>query len=748
MKKQYILLLSIVLNLSFPLTMSAQNSKELYRNPAYVVKSDAVSEAQFFAKIVSPTEITSDYLKTSDIQKGETPKPRTWKLSQDISKLPQFESDLPIANAMYNLSLEEMLLDIRPDSAFMAGKEWEGVWTRDISYSIYLSLAMLKPENAKISLLRKVQNGVIIQDTGTGGSYPVSTDRMTWALAAYEIYAVTGDKNWLRQAYDIIKKSAEADQKVALDKSTGLFLGESSFLDWREQSYPQWMEPKDIYTATCLGTNAVHFQTYRILEKMAIELGENATGYKLIAENIKSAINRLFWLENKKYYGQFRYGLVYQTLSERSESLGEALTILFDIAPEDRKKQILSNMPVLNYGVPCIYPQIGGMQNYHNNAIWAFVQAFWNLAAAKGGNEMAVQHGIASLYRQATLFLTNKENMVAQTGNFDGTVINSDRQLWSVAGNLAMVYRIFLGMEFQPNQLVFNPFVPKSFEGEKTIKNFTYRQASLDITVKGFGNKIKKFTIDGVESKKNVINGDLAGKHTIVIELNSTDFQPSTINLVSNKTSPETPKVNKIQNDFLWANIPQIVLYEIWQNGKPIQQVAAKNGFPIPLAKTYCEYQVKAIADDGTSSFLSMPIAVPIVEEKATIVDKLNLDPSTPPDGILFGQQDQVMEMQVKIKVKGKYIFELQYANSEGPINTDNKCAMRTLKLNGKEVGTVVMPQRGEQKGDNYGYSNAILLDLPVGTHTFSLFYLDHNKNMNEKVNTAIVQSGRLRKID
>src|SRR5690348_6039898 len=97
--------------------------------------------------------------------------------------------------------------DIRSDSTFMAGAEWNGVWTRDISYSMILSLAMLHPRICKRSLMRKVKNGVIIQDTGTGGSYPVSTDRMIWATAAREVYKVTGDRSWLKQAYSIIRKS-------------------------------------------------------------------------------------------------------------------------------------------------------------------------------------------------------------------------------------------------------------------------------------------------------------------------------------------------------------------------------------------------------------------------------------------------------------------------------------------------------------------------------------------------------------
>jgi len=47
---------------------------------------------------------------------------------------------------------------------------------------------------------------------------------------------------------------------VAYDAGTGLVKGESSFLDWREQTYPKWMQPADIYESENLGTNAVHYQ--------------------------------------------------------------------------------------------------------------------------------------------------------------------------------------------------------------------------------------------------------------------------------------------------------------------------------------------------------------------------------------------------------------------------------------------------------------------------------------------------------
>ena len=89
------------------------------------------------------------------------------------------------------------------------------MWTRDVSYSVYLSLAMLDPENSLRSLRAKLKEGkngkVIIQDTGTGGSWPVSSDRVVWAMAAWEIYKVTGDKSMLDEAIAAIENTLNDD---------------------------------------------------------------------------------------------------------------------------------------------------------------------------------------------------------------------------------------------------------------------------------------------------------------------------------------------------------------------------------------------------------------------------------------------------------------------------------------------------------------------------------------------------------
>ncbi|MBK8516228.1 MAG: hypothetical protein IPL55_08030 [Saprospiraceae bacterium] len=321
-------------------------------------------------------------------------------------------------------------------------------------------------EIARVSLLKKVKRDRIVQDTGSGGAWPISSDRTVWSIAAWEIYKVTGDMEWLKQAYTIIKNTLEDDAKT-LQSESGLYKGESSFLDWREQTYPKWMANADIFVSENLGTNVIHFQAHRILAAMATTLGLSDKIYKNEADVLKNAINSKLWLPEKGYYSQYRYGRGELIRSNRFEALGEALAILFDVADVEQSKEIIKKSPVTKYGIPCIYPQIPDIPPYHNNAVWPFVQAYWNLAAAKTGNENALTHGLASIYRAGGLFLTNYENFVAQSGDFNGTEINSDRMLWSIAGNIAMVHRVFIGMNFGINGIRFSPVIPQSFGGCK-----------------------------------------------------------------------------------------------------------------------------------------------------------------------------------------------------------------------------------------------------------------------------------------
>ena len=696
-----------------------------------------------FKKIILPGENLDQWIK--------------WKLSKDISSYPSYHSPDILIDALYNKAMEEMTLDILPGGAFMAGAKWTGVWTRDISYSIFLSLAIVNPDAAKTSLMAKVKNDRIIQDTGTGGAWPVSSDRMVWAIAAWEVYKSTGDIDWLKKSFNIIKNSAEDDLNTVFDKSTGLFRGESSFLDWREQTYPRWMDPKDIYSSENLGTNAVHYQAFVILAKMAKLLGYPSESYLRIAQEVKEGMNNLLWISGKGYYGQYRYGRNYFSLSPRSESLGEALSVIFGIPGVERQKQVIENSPVTKFGATCIYPQTPNIPPYHNNAVWPFVESYWAWASAKAGNTNSVEHALASVYRAAALFMTNKENMVASTGDYLGTEINSDRQLWSVAGNLALVYRVIFGISLESNSLSFNPFIPKSYAGKRELDNFKYRGSILSIRINGFGNKINSISLDGKPLKGNSIPGDLTGQHKIIIDMNNQIDSDSRINLVDDLFAPETPIVKLNNKELTWQPVFGAEEYLVFKDGQEISSTK-ENNFKISDEKNFSDYQVLAVDKKGLQSFLSEPVTVVSPNNIITIqAEAGNDDVQNKYSGytgsgyVLLDKNkypNQDVKFNVDIPAAGNYSIDFRYSNGNGPINTDNKCAVRTLSIDGKILSPVILPQRGVDAWTDWGYSNSILTELKKGKHTFAITFLPPDNNMNIETNSALLDCIRVIKVN
>ena len=675
-----------------------------------------------------------------------------WARQADLSAFPRLRSPQRLLDALYNLSLEELTQLVRDDGALSAGAKWPGVWTRDVAFSSVLALAIVAPDAVRRSLMAKVDSaGRIIQDTGTGGSWPISTDRTTWALAAWELYAVTGDGAWLRTAYDVISRSARADLHAVLDPGTGLALGETSFMDWREQSYPRWMEPADIAVSAATSTNVVHYATYRILADMARALGEPAEPWTEVADGLLLAINSWLWLPERGHYATFRYGRAFPSLSPRSDALAEALAVIYGVADEGQSARLASSRPVAAFGAPSFWPYIPGIPFYHNGAVWPFVTAFWLWASAEAGSTAGVEHGLASIYRPAALFLTNKENMVASTGHFDGTELNSDRQLWSVAGSLATQYRVLFGMRFRPDRLVFAPMVPPAYGGERTLAGLRYRGAVLTVTVRGHGDGVARVRIDGRPAERAEVPATLTGEHAVEIEMNGR-WPAGRINLAPSRWSPETPAVTLRGGMLAWEAVPGAVHYAVYRNGRRAAETAATR-VEVGAADRLAEYQVMAVDSAGLQSFLSEPIRV--AREDEVIVARPRGAPLEREHAGVTGEgyvrltreANTAVEVPVQVACGGIYLVDARYANGSGPINTDAKAAVRTLRVGSDDVGVLVMPQRGTDRWTDWGYGTALPVVLSPGAHTLVLAFTPLDENMDGRVNTALLDHLRLTRI-
>lgn len=341
--------------------------------------------------------------------------------------------------ALYNMALEEMQLNLRTDSTFATGALWPDTWTRDVVYSIYFAFSWIHPDISKKTLQKQTLSNPkeALQDTGTGGSWPISTDRVVWALAAWEYYLTTGDKDWLAEAYEGLSYTAEKDIHVAFDPNTGLFKGETCSMDWRTHTYPNWFSNENIGESFSSGTKALHMFMYDFLIRSGKILGKDNNEiavWEKYHTSIKAGLNKQFWDEERGIYTVYLYPefLGYRS-SQRVGIMSNGLCALLGVATEQQVQSIVKNYPLYPYGGAVLYPTIPDDYSYHNKSIWAVWQTPYMYAAKRAGNIAAVEHIIKSAIRQGAMFLTHKENMTHDTGYDRNTALNSDRQLWSVA---------------------------------------------------------------------------------------------------------------------------------------------------------------------------------------------------------------------------------------------------------------------------------------------------------------------------
>lgn len=346
-------------------------------------------------------------------------------------------------------------------ACFETGAKWHYVWTRDLSYSVDLGLWRFDPARARQSMRFKLsavrnpaqpQGLYPMQDTGSGGSWPISTDRIVWFLGARHLL---DEPRFADQVYQALRDTLKQDRTYVYDRRLGLYRGETSFLDWRQQTYPAWTADNVTFIAQsfALSTNVLHYQAMRLAARMARRRGDSAAAirYARHAAALKQAINVHFWRGDRGMYMSYIGGD--GTPYEAYDLLGLSLAITSGVAEPLRARAALAHYPTWNAGSPVIWPERRQQPIYHNRAIWPFVSAYELRAARTVDDAPRIAHALRSIMRGAALAGSNMENfsLLAQSthveaGKLSGPVVDSPRQLWSVAGYLDMVVEGVFGL--------------------------------------------------------------------------------------------------------------------------------------------------------------------------------------------------------------------------------------------------------------------------------------------------------------
>jgi alpha-glucosidase len=733
---------------------------------------------------------------------------RASRLVSEERGQPYMRSGNALFDGLFALSMADVRLDrvsqIRDDSfnkgqpidcvCFETGEKWHYVWTRDISYSVDLGLAALDPRRAVNSLLFKTSGiradllgdrlhpvTVVAQDTGSGGSWPVSTDRVVWILAASDALEHLPAAERLAAAahfYEVARDTVEQDRRFAFDAHAGLYRGETSFLDWREQNYPEWTrnDVASIAAGYAFSTNVLHVIALQRTARLAKELGDPlAMRYQEWAQDLQRVINARFWQAQSGLYASYLTPEPNSVPSNSYDLLGLSLAIIHGIADMDKARLILQRYPQSAAGPPVVWPEQAGIAIYHNRAIWPFVTAY-ALGAAKVARHADLAGELAeSLIRGSALSLSNMENFEFLTqqvrfedGELSGPVINSPRQLWSVAGYLNMVLDTLWGLKVQDGQLSIKPWLPGRlaqtlFGGQRSVSlhDFHVGGTSLNVTLElprawpstGWlepqtmslnGERLNGTQIDlrrlrpGDANDLRVTMRPLAGGTLAIARIpfdDSRQLTPVQRRAVFAPPAPTSLAAKRGDAGLMltWQGIEPEATVQIYRNGQLLAAAAAGERFFEDRALhdpgTVCYSLTQRFNDTGLASLSSRDACVP----DAGLIAISAADATDGGSVANDGSAARVIDFTPR--ASGWYRFELRYANAHGPINTGITAAVKSVTAQcggeAQQSGGIVMPHRDD--ATSWGYSSGFFFkaraeaacELRVADG-FNMSYLSH----------------------
>ncbi|MDR6093614.1 hypothetical protein QE373_000911 [Stenotrophomonas sp. SORGH_AS321] len=638
----------------------------------------------------------------------------------------------PMFDALFALAQQEMDQDrvdaIRdpsfdegrpvPCECFKTGANWPYVWTRDVSFAADLALARLDPKRTRQSLqfkLSEARDGMtpglfVAQDTGSGGSWPISSDRIVWFLAARHLL---DDSAFADQVWQALQGTLAQDRAMVFDAATGLYRGETSFLDWREQTYPDWTreDVRFIGDSFALSTNVLHYQALRLGEQLAGQRGDatRAAQYKAWADALGPRIDARFWREDAGQYMSYIGEAAHPVPYAKYDLLATSLGVLAGVLPTDRARRALAAYPASAAGSPVVWPQEGNQPVYHNRAIWPFVSAYSLRAARLLDDAPRITSEVQSLMRGAALAGSNMENYELLTqkihvdeGALSGPVVNSERQLWSVAGYLDMVLQGVFGVEadgqVQPKLPV--ALVPPLFGTRDRItlqmdgKRYVLLKPEVmqgELLVAGKTQRDGATTTVQLVPERGQIGSQIGGQSPFA---KRKDSDPAPAHPAAAAYAPATPAAPSARREGNAWTIPVPAQHVLWRDGVAVD---ARDG----LAR---------FADDGLQHCLSLT-------RRADALESLH-SPTT-----CIGPQQRLPGAQAwswTQPAAGRVRLRLQFNNPNGPINTGVTAAVKKLAVScagqPAQSHTVVMPHSVAVQE-----STAAEFDLPAGTCTFQL---------------------------
>lgn len=616
---------------------------------------------------------------------------KSWQIMGPNTEFPQYESGQMLVDALYNMAVEQIAQkDQTLTSTTLSDSER--------CYVIILSMSYLDPDQSMNALRSMVtEMGTVRLQGKVGNEWPLVSGQLIWAAAAWQVYCVTGDKQWLQYAYNVTQKSIEIEEYTNISSNSNLIRGVSQSMLNSSTVLPSWLTSKDLYECYSLDANMILEHAYETLDAMGDELGLT-TDYSEKALRLKDAINLQLWDEYSGRYRAYISGEMFPSKSQTIFNLGQAMSVVWDIADDDRSIRLIEHTPITSYGIPTVYPLTDDMQD-DPGYINPMIQAYWNIAAARTHNHNMLRRGLGALYRMQAMGTSMRGTVFNRTG----AITYGINPLLGAVANTAMVYRVFAGMKFVPGGIEFNPVVPACFTGQKTISNFRYRDATIQLTLVGAGDDIEEIRIDGQRQSDNFFPDSLHGHHSVIIKLQTGAKASQRVTIAPISASvPIMPYVLWGKTKTKILNFTPAIGYRLFDNGQP-RQILSDSLLDISYTNQVHVLQMASINKYGYSHWSKPYIFIP-KEKVQTVAIR---------EGRFGAEATQAIRTQIDVGQAGRYWLNVNYSSAFG------EPTIAYIYANSHLQGTAVMPSLNPLS--SAGTSNMVAVDLLRGSNILEL---------------------------
>ena len=358
----------------------------------------------------------------------------------------------------------------RPSSGgktILAGYPFFGDWGRDTMIALPGCVLATKQYETAKSILRTFlayeQDGLVPNLFPEGQEEPRynTVDAALLLInCVWLYYQKTDDRDFVREAWPVMVRIVHAyrtgtHHAIGMDTDGLIFAGKGmDQVTWMDVCVdgilptPRHGKPVEI--------NAYWYNALRILQELALTLGEDETAYGRLAEQVKTSFTDLFWMEEKGYLKDVVSG----TGADEQLRCNQiwAVTMPFTMLPPAQEQRVVESvrrhlytpfgLRTLSPEDPEFHPIYGGSQRerdmaYHQGTVWPYPLGAYYLAWLK-------THGsTAEAAAQVREQLGNMEAMLREgcvgqlpeiyDGGNPGPSKGCFAQAWSV-GELLRVY--------------------------------------------------------------------------------------------------------------------------------------------------------------------------------------------------------------------------------------------------------------------------------------------------------------------